>query len=186
MLPGTLSFLETAIRSDRRLGGFATAVIEHPSGKRHRWPRCWIALLVRVPRLLAFVDCVWSVFPTTGASIMRADLVRSAGGYGDHDSGEDWYLGVSLAFRGRIGWSERPGRVYRVHEQSNWARHATDVRYQLQHARVVRERVRTDPGVAQWAKTALPAIRLLQYLAVAVHLVVAFGRGATGRCPARP
>jgi hypothetical protein len=186
MLPGTLSFLENAIRSDRRLAAFAAAVIEHPSGRRHRWPRRWIGLLVRVPKLLAFVHCVWSVFPTTGATIMRADLVRSAGGYGNHDSGEDWYLGVSLGFRGRIGWSERPGRVYRVHERSNWARHATDLAYQREHALVVRERIRTDPGIAGWAKAALPVIALSQYLAVAAHLGVAGARSAKGRRRGRP
>jgi glycosyltransferase involved in cell wall biosynthesis len=186
MLPGTLSFLEHAIGSDRRLVAFATAVIEHASGRRHRWPRRWIAVLVRAPGLLAFVQCVWSVFPTTGATIMRADLVRSAGGYGDHSSGEDWYLGVSLAFRGRIGWSERPGRVYRVHERSNWARHATDLRYQLNHALAVRERIRTDPGVARWAKSALPLIALSQYLAVAAHLALAGARSAKGRRRGRP
>ena len=186
MLPGTLSFLENGIRSDRRLAAFATAVFEHPSGRRHRWPRRWIAVLVRVPGVLAFVHCVWSVFPTTGATIMRADLVRSAGGYGNHDSGEDWYLGVSLAFRGRIGWSERPGRVYRVHERSNWARHVTDLSYQLNHAHVVRERIRTDPGIARWAKAALPVIALSQYLAVAAHLALAGARSAKGRRRGRP
>jgi glycosyltransferase involved in cell wall biosynthesis len=185
MLPGTLSFLENAIRSDRRLAAFATAVLEHPSGRRHRWPRRWIAVLVRVQGILAFVHCVWSTFPTTGATIMRADLVRAAGGYGDHDNGEDWYLGVSLAFRGRIGWSERPGRVYRVHERSNWARHATDLSYQLNHAHVVRERIRTDPGIARWAKAALPVVALSQYLAVAAHLALAGARSAKGRVRGR-
>lgn len=181
MVPGTLSFLENAIRSDQRLAAFCAAVVEHPSGQRHRWPRRWIAVLVRVPRLLAFVHCVWSVFPTTGAAIMRTEIVRSAGGYGDNDSGEDWYLGVSLAFRGRIGWSERPGRAYRVHERSNWVRHSTDLRYQLNHADVLRERIRTDPGVGRWAKAALPVIHVLQYLAAAAHIVVALARVANGR-----
>jgi len=60
--------------------------------------------------ICAGVPCrvVWSLHRTTGATVMRAALVRSAGGHGDADSGEDWLCrGVSLAFRGGSGWSKR-------------------------------------------------------------------------------
>src|SRR5213076_1304597 len=107
----------------------------------------------------ALLDCVWSLYPTTGATIMRTERVRAAGGYGDGESGEDWCLGVSLAFRGRIGWSEVPGRVYRLHERSVRARH-TRLRHQIRHARAVRERIRADRGIPAWARGALPAIAL--------------------------
>ena len=66
---------------------------------------------------------------------MRTELARTAGGYADAESGEDWCLGVSLAFRGRIGWSERPGRVYRLHPRSVWARHMTVPTSSATHAR---------------------------------------------------
>ena len=106
---------------------------------------------------------------------MRTEHVRAAGGYGDAESGEDWCLGVSLAFRGRIGWSERPGRVYRLDEKSVWARHMT-VRHQLRHARTVRERIRTDPGIAGWAEAALPLIALGEYTTVLGHVGVSAAR----------
>lgn len=170
MPPGTLSFLEASISSDPRLAVFATAIVELPSGVRHRWPRRWVAGLVRVPALFALLNCVWSLYPTNGGTIMRTELARSAGGYGDAESGEDWFLGVSLAFRGRVGWSERPGRAYRLHDQSNWARHATNVRYQLAHARAVRNRIRADAGLPAWLHTLLPLIALGQYAAIAVHV----------------
>ena len=125
-----------------------------------------------MPRVFALLHCIWSMYPTTGATIMRSEAVRSAGGYGDADTGEDWFLGVSLAFRGRLGWSERPGRVYRVHGRSNWARHEADVSYQLQHARVVRDRVRSDTGIPGWARKSLALIALGQYGAIAAHAIV--------------
>ena len=176
MLPGTLGFLEGTIRSDPTLAAFGTAIVEEPSGIRHRWPRRWVAVLVRMPRLFALLDSTWSLYPTTGATIIRTELARGGGGYADAESGEDWCLGVSLAFRGRIGWSERPGRVYRLHPQSVWARHMT-VRHQLRHARAVRARIRTDSGIATWARLALPLIQLGQYLAVAGHVAVSAARG---------
>src|SRR3954471_11433443 len=130
MLPGTLAFLQDAMISDPTLAAFASAIVEEPSGMRHRWPRRWVARVAHLPALLALLDCVWSVYPTTGATIMRTDLVRSSGGYSNAESGDDWCLGVSLAFRGRLGWSERPGRMYRLHGRSITSRYMT-VRYLL-------------------------------------------------------
>jgi glycosyltransferase involved in cell wall biosynthesis len=171
MLPGTLAFLESAIGEDRRLAAFATAIMEEPSGTRHRWPRRWIGTMVGVPPIFALLHSVWSVYPTTGSTIMRTELVNAAGGYSDDESGEDWCLGVSLAFRGRIGWSERPGRIYRLDDQSVLARHMT-VPHLLLHARKVRERIRGDAGMPAWARSILPLIQLGQYTAVAAHLAI--------------
>ena len=182
MLPGTLGFLQRAMRADRRLAAYGTAIIEEPSGSRHRWPRRWVAALARCPAIFALLDCVWSLYPTTGATIMRTELTQSAGGYGEAESGEDWCLGVSLAFRGRIGWSERPGRAYRLHPYSVWARHRT-VRDLVRHAKAVRERIRHDPAIAHSAKAGLPLIALAQYGAVLGHLGLSATRGIR-RAPA--
>jgi glycosyltransferase involved in cell wall biosynthesis len=175
MLPGTLAFLEASISADPSLVAFGTAIIEDPSGARHRWPRPWVATLMRARWLFALLDCVWSLYPTTGATIMPTETVRGAGGYGDAESAEDWSLGVSLAFRGRIGWSERAGRVYRVHGESVWARHMT-APHLVRHARAIRERIRTDMGIASWARSALPLIAIAQYGAIAAHVGVAAAR----------
>jgi len=173
MPPGTIAFLQGAMEADPRMSAFGMAIIEDASGERHRWPRPWISTLVRFPRLFAFLHSVWSLFPAAGATIMRTRLVREAGGYGDVETGEDWLLGVSLAFRGRIGWAERVGRVYRLHTESNWARHAMDVGYQLHHARTVRERLRADEGLPGWVRMVLPLVRIGQYAAIALHQLVA-------------
>jgi glycosyltransferase involved in cell wall biosynthesis len=175
MLPGTIAFLESAISSDRSLAAFGTAIVEEPSGIRHRWPRRWIGTIARVRPVFALLHSVWSLYPTTGSTIMRSDLVKAAGGYSDTSSGEDWCLGVSLAFRGGIGWSERPGRIYRLDDQSVLARHMT-VPHLLRHARAVRERIRGDAGMPGWAHVTLPLIQLGQYAAVATHLAISVVR----------
>lgn len=175
MLPGTLAALEAGLEADVRRVAFAMAIRESPSGRRHRWPREWIGRLVQMPRLLALLDCIWSQFPATGATIMRSDAVRDGGGYADADSGEDWSLGVSLAFRGRLGWSERPGRVYRVYPESVSARHLS-LTHQRRHQRAVRARIRGDGGIPTWARALLPAVWLGQYGALGLHAVVAARR----------
>src|SRR4051812_16881590 len=175
ILPGTLGFLEGAMTADPRPAAYGTAIIEEPSGRRHRWPRPWITTVARRPALLALLDCIWSLYPTTGATMMRTELARSAGGYSDADSGDDWCLGVSLAFRGRVGWSERPGRTYRLHPRSIWSRHGT-VRDLLRHARMVRRRIRTDPGIAAHARAGRPSIALGQYGAVLGHVALSAAR----------
>ena len=167
MLPGTLASLEEGIRDGSGLVAFGEAILE-PSGARHRWPRPWIAQLVRRRRLFALLDSVWSMFPTTGATIMDSEAVRAAGGYADSDSGEDWCLGASLAFRGTFGWSERPGRVYRVRDDTMWARHRT-MRHQFRHAATVRSRLRNDGLIPHWARRLLPVVGVAQWVAIIAH-----------------
>ncbi len=174
-LPETLATLQEAIAEDRRLVAFAMAIQEAPSGARHRWPRRRLARLVRLPRLLATVHSIWSQFPTTGATIMRTEAARAGGGFSDADSGEDWCLGVSLAFRGRVGWSERPGRLYHLHEGSVWSSYFS-LGHQRRHAQIVRQRVREDGGVPGWAKRLLPVIWLGQNAALLAHAVVVAAR----------
>ena len=128
-----------------------------------------MSALAHAPRLFALVDCIWSLYPSTGSTILRTAYVREADGYFDAESGEDWCLGVSLAFRGRIGWSERPGRIYRLSGESVWAQHL-GVHDQIDHARNVRRRIVADPGIAPWARRGLPLIAAGQYAAIAAHV----------------
>lgn len=170
MLPGTLAALEGAIAAEPDLVAFGQAILE--TGERYRWPRRWIGSLLKWPRLFVLVHSAWSTYPATGATIMRTDAVRSAGGYADTDSGQDWCLGVSLAFRGRLGWSERPGRSYRVHDESVSHRHGS-LKDHLHRADTVRTWIRNDPDAPAWVQRALPLIHAGQYAAVAGHLLVA-------------
>lgn len=177
MEPGTLGFLEDQLVEDPRLVAFGAAIIEDPSGARHRWPRQWVARLLRYPRLFALLNCVWSMFPTTGATAMRTEVVRACGGYADADSGEDWSLGASLLLRGRVGWSERPGRRYLQHEASVWDTYGT-ARHQLAHAAEVRARLARDEFVPRWLRASLPLVALAQCAAVSVHVAASRIRAA--------
>lgn len=172
MLPDALATLEESIQADPRLVAYGLAIVEDPAGGRHRWPRPWIGALLHRPALFALLDSVWSLYPTTGATIMRTDAVRAAGGYADTDSGEDWALGAALAHRGRLGWSERPGRVYHIHHESMWARHMT-LRHQLRHAGTVRARLADDGELPGWMRSTLPLVAAGQYAAVIAHAGVA-------------
>jgi hypothetical protein len=165
MLPGTLGFLRERIASKPRLVAVAAAIVEGEPPVRHRWPPRWSARLARVPRVFAFCHAIWALFPTTGATMLRTATVRDSKGYADADSGEDWVLGVSLAFRGRIELHERPGRVYRRLGESLWERRRSP-RDLLAHAAAVRRRMRTDPGVPGLARAAIPLLAALQAIAL--------------------
>lgn len=177
---GTLGFLEEHLDRDRRLVAFGAAIVEDPHGVRHRWPRPWIRHLIRRPRVFALVDCVWSMFPTTGATLMRTSVVKACGGYSDADSGDDWCLGSALAFRGSFGWSERPGRHYLQHAGSIWDTYGSP-RHQLVHAAAVRRRLRRDDAIPQWLRRSLPLVAVAQWSAIGAHLGAARLRAAMRR-----
>ena len=168
MLPGTLRYLVEAISAGDSLVAVAAAIVEE-SGSRHRWPPAWSARLARRPALFALAHSVWSLFPSTGATIMRTAAVRDSGGYGAELSAEDWVLGVSLTHRGRVEVHDRPGRVYRRLGESLWQEHRAPAS-QLAHAAAVRGRLRADPAIPAWARSSAFALKVLH---PAVLLVVA-------------
>ncbi len=172
MPPGTLSFMQRSLESDPRLVAFGMALTEDPGGERHRWPRRWVARLVDYPRALAIVNSVWSVFPANGPVIMRTDTVRACGGFGSAATGDDCVLGAALLFCGRVGWSERTGCLYLVHDGSNRVENST-VRTLLVNAHHVRARLRSAPGTPAWVRSIVPLIAAAQWAAVAGHLAVA-------------
>jgi glycosyltransferase involved in cell wall biosynthesis len=187
-LPGAFASLQQALTQDGSLVAFGLAIREAESGSRHRWPRRRLARLVRFPRVLAVLHSIWSQFPTTGATIIRTDAARAGGGFSDFDSGDDWCLGVSLAFRGRIGWSEQSGRIYHLHAGSVWSSFFS-LRHQRRHAEIVRHRLRDDLGIPKWAKRLIPIIWFGQQSALAAHAVVNMlrrRRSGSDRTPGRP
>ena len=167
MLPGTLRFLAERMQGADDHVAFGAGIVDGDTGRRYRWPRQWQTRLLRFHRLFALLQCVWSAYPTTGATLMRTETVLDAGGYTDAVSASDWGLGAALAFRGRLGWSERPGRIYRLRPDSVWARHSGLGRL-VEHSKVVRARLREDRGIAGWARAMLPLIAVAQYVALFV------------------
>jgi glycosyltransferase involved in cell wall biosynthesis len=166
MLPGTLSFLRDRIAAEPDVVVVAASILEGDPPRPHRWPRRWIYPLARFRGPFTLAHCVWSLFPATGSAIMRTEAAQAMG-FGDANSGEDWVLGVSLAFRGRVVLEVRPGRLYQRHAGSLWETQRSAPQL-VAHARAVRARVRADPAAPRWVRLLLPAVALLQLAAVRV------------------
>ena len=180
MLPGTLGFLRDRIAADPGVVLVAASIVEGDPPVPHRWPRRWTYRFARFPRAFALADCVWSLFPTTGSSIIRTAAARETG-FGDANSGEDWLLGVSLAFRGRVILETRPGRLYRRHATSLWETQRSG-RQLIVHSRSVRARLRHDPAVPKWLIPLVPVVALMQFAAVGlVRPLVEMARAARSR-----
>jgi glycosyltransferase involved in cell wall biosynthesis len=166
MLPGTLRFLEERIAAEPEAVLVAASILAGDPPVPHRWPRPWTYPLTRWRRPFALAHCVWSLFPTTGSAIIRTEAVREMG-FGNANSGEDWVLGVSLAFRGRVIMEARPGRIYRRTAGSLWDTQRSAAQL-IRHAHAVRERLRLDPKAPAWVHVLLPLIALLQIAAVRI------------------
>jgi glycosyltransferase involved in cell wall biosynthesis len=167
LLPGTLGFLESRLEAAPDLAAACVSILDGATGERHRTPRRFAMRLARHPRLFAFLHSVWSLYPIQGCAIMRTTDALAAGGYPDTDWGDDWVLSVSFAYRGKVELSEHLGRYYRPTPGSIWRRPRTACDLAAS-ARLVRDRIRTDPGVARWVAALLPLIALLQLTAVYV------------------
>jgi hypothetical protein len=133
------------------------------------------------------------MYSTQGCAIFRTDWVRSCGGYADLSRTEDWVLGVSQAFRGRVRLDRRYGLSYQV--AGGPVIHDDSVTYLLGAARRVRERIRRDPAVPAWARALIPVIGASQVLVIAglrplyralrAPLAAWRGRGKATNAPAR-
>jgi glycosyltransferase involved in cell wall biosynthesis len=167
LIPGALAFMRSRLEADPLLAISVTSILDAATGERHRSPRRFVARLVRRPRLFAVLNCIWSLFPIQGCAMLRVAQARDAGGYGDADWGDDWVLAVSLAFRGRVEVSDRLGRQYRATPDSVSDRYQRSAKF-VGSARLVRDRLRVDPAVPPSVRAVLPALGLLQLLAVFV------------------
>ncbi len=156
LLPGALAALLGGLDADRERSAYALSIIDGVTGRRHRTPRRLARVLSVAPGLFALANTIWSLLPTQGATIMRVEDVLACGGYGDSSRGEDWVLAVSLAFRGRVRFDRRPGLCYQRRADSPGTA-ALSGEVLLENARRVRARIRDDPAVPGWTKSA-PAL----------------------------
>ena len=165
LLPGALPLMRSRLDEDRSLSVCSTAILDGATGARHRFPRPSARALSRWPECFALANCVWSLYPIQSCALMRTADALEAGGYPDADWGDDWALGVSLAFRGRIELHRRPGRFYRAAPRSvsGESRTARDL---LASARRVRGRIRSDPGIPRRARILTPLIAALRVAVV--------------------
>jgi glycosyltransferase involved in cell wall biosynthesis len=164
LLGGALAALIEGLDTTDNRSAYTLSILDGVTGERHRSPRRLARALCRLPRLFALANAVWSLLPTQGCTIMRSHDVRACGGYADSDHGEDWALGTSIAFRGEVSFGHRLGLCYRRREDSPGAT-ALSGGVLLENAHRVRARIRRDPGIPAWAKSALPLIALAQWAA---------------------
>ena len=160
---GTTSRLLDEAAHDPGAVAVVPRIFDDALGQAHHWPRPRVAPVSSRPRGFALLHATWCSFPTIG-SLLDRETALAAGGFDDCDEGDDWVLGASLAFRGRIRFIQSFGRVYRRHPDSVSA--AWDHRDVLGHAARVRRRLATDPGVPRWAAVSAP-------LLTPVHAVIA-------------
>lgn len=165
MLPGTLRRLEERLDATAGVVAAAAGILERP-GVAHHWPRPVAEILARRPWAFALAHTLSSQFPTTGSVLLRTAAVLDAGGFADADGGDDWVLGASLAFRGRVVFDPRPGRIYRQHADSLSA--AWTLPDYVDHARHVRRRLRHDRAVPWLVRRGALALAPLQLLVVFV------------------
>ncbi len=166
MPTGTLAALHGTIASAPDVSLVAGWILDGSSGRRHHWPRALSVGLASRRTAFAVLQCVHSQIPSIGA-MMRTDVAREAGGFGDLQSGEDWVLGAALAFRGRVEVIDRVGRIYRRHGDSILNVHQTP-RTLLASARTVRMRMSGDPAVPGWTKSIMPLIAAAQWSVIRI------------------
>jgi glycosyltransferase involved in cell wall biosynthesis len=171
LLPGTLGRLR------ERLAARPACVVSAPasiawldiSGEAvvWSWPRPLAYRLCRYRRLFAMITALRNSYPTVCA-LVRADVLRDAGGFADADHEEDWRPAVSLAARGGVDLDPRPGRRYRVSDRSLYGAGA-DFATMVANRRELRRALRRDPRTR---KAAIAASGVL----AAVHVLSAYAK----------
>lgn len=180
LMPSTLDFLLERMESDPAISVCATEILDSDTGKRHRNPRPFVPSIARFQTAFALLECMWSFVPIQGCALFRTSQAREAGGYPDSDWGDDWVLAMSLAFRGRVEVTQRLGRYYRATPGS--LRAERGLKDDLASARLIRERIRRDPGIPGWATALLPLIIMIQAMVVfAVRPAIVGSRRLRGK-----
>jgi hypothetical protein len=164
MPAGTLAPLVSELDSNPLVVVSGARMLDGMTGELHHWPRRWPLRLARVRHAFAVLNAVTSLYGVTGA-LMRTEAARDVR-FPAANGGDDWVVGVSMAFRGRVTVRSEPGRIYRRHPGSVSASWTTADA--LRHAGLVRERIRADPAVPFAARRLLPAIWLGQQVVLRV------------------
>jgi glycosyltransferase involved in cell wall biosynthesis len=143
-------------------------------------PRLSRALQTR-SSLLAMANVYRNMIPVVGASLLRTDVVRRAGGFSDSDRGEDWGLGVILGFSGRVEFIDHPTLLYRVRDET-LASAGESISAILATRKAVRQRVRDSELVPVYGRLAarmMPPAHWLSALRRRLHRHSDWGRATS-------
>jgi Glycosyl transferase family 2 len=162
LLPlGTLRLLLARFEEDPLVAAVCGGVVAwNPSTGDLRqldFPSRRTSFIAKCPRGYRFYAAIANRMPTTGCVLMRTALARDANGFSDADFGEDWALNVALAFRGRIEFVPRPGRLLRVHATSLRARPRTRAEVARGFA-LLQARLKTDPACPRFLRLTQPLL----------------------------
>jgi cellulose synthase/poly-beta-1,6-N-acetylglucosamine synthase-like glycosyltransferase len=172
MLPGALAALVQGMDDNPSAVAHVLPIVDGLTGRLFRAPRRLARMSSSSRRVFAVLNEIWPMTPTQGATIMRTEVVRTAGGYGDRDKAEDWMLGARLASRGRITFGTTPGLRY--HRRSTDVPATTAERREA--ARAVRTHLRRDPERRLLARALSPVITAVQVTLLTVRPLVLAGR----------
>lgn len=159
MLPGTLARLLSRLDADPAIVACSPGIVDYEDGSHHGWPRRWPLALTRFPHAFALLNAATSLYPVIGAAL-NTQAAQDVG-FPDADIGDDWAVGTSLAFRGRIAVDPLPGRRYRAHSgsvSSGWTRGEV-----LAGAATVRRHLRSDTSAPIYVRGAVPLIAAAQH-----------------------
>jgi glycosyltransferase involved in cell wall biosynthesis len=133
------------------------------------WPRPLAYRLCRHRALFAAMTALRNAYPTVCA-LVRADVLRDAGGFADADHEEDWRPAVTLAVRGGVDLDPRPGRRYRVSDRSLYGAGA-DLATMLANRRELRRSLRRDRRTRKAAIAASGVLAGAHVLSACVKLL---------------
>jgi glycosyltransferase involved in cell wall biosynthesis len=172
MLPGTLRRLHKALADDPdAIAATGVLIGTDGTGARTRtwgWPPRWASKVVPRPRVFAALNMAQPLLQVTGATLLRAGVVRQVGGFGNVCPGEDWSLAAVLAWRGRVIMLDHAARLYRIHPESVLATMET-TRSRLVVRRAVRQRLRNDVATPRSVRALMPFVVAFHWLDVVRH-----------------
>ena len=160
LLEGALEAMLRAVDSWPDAVAWVLGIVDGTTGRRHRSPRRIARLLAGRPSLFAIANAGWSLMPTQGATLLRADVLREVGGYDDSErGGDDWPLCAAVAFRGKVAFDDFPALMYRQRANSPGG-DAFPSDLVRRNARRVRVRLRGQSSVPRWALWIVPLLQL--------------------------
>jgi hypothetical protein len=176
LLPGALGALVAGLDSSPTSVAHVLSIVDARSGRRVRAPRRIARAASSRPGLFAALGSAWPMMPMQGATILRTDVAKDAGGYGDRDRAEDWMLAARMAARGRVTFGSTPALLYRRRSGDTPASTAE----RLAAVRAVRAHLRADPERGWAARLLSPATAAVQAALLAVRPIVLTGRTLGG------
>ncbi|MCK9901886.1 hypothetical protein CC117_17855 [Parafrankia colletiae] len=182
LAPGALRALLDVARTAPGAVAVYGRILRRDTGARYDFPPAWAGRVARYRTVFAVLNTVRLLYPVVG-SVLRTEVVRDAGGFPDHPSGEDWALGVSLAFRGEVREVPVDCRVYRVSSDSLSGRQSNAGAVWARRRRVLRH-LTGDPGVPRWVARAAPLIMVAQAVDVRLFRAVRSRRKRRAAPPA--